>query len=98
MQPQARDLWDIRNHLEHKILTVHELILHPKQEAGVYAIERTDFQQRTKNILSTVRAALIYLALAMHSEEEARANNKEPSGLAMPMHLEILPDARKKRW
>ena len=77
-EPDAEALADIRNHLEHKYLQIHE-------DWGLYAstvdgdtlkddlgyhLSRSEFEDKTLRILKLARAALIYLSLAVHHEEK----------------------------
>lgn len=104
-EPDARALRDIRNHLEHKYLKVHEMLLRPSGvDSGIpdlftdtlaYSIERTDFEAKTLRLIKLARAALIYLSLGMHREEKRRAASR-PQGLVMPMELDTWEDEWKQ--
>ena len=58
-----------------------------------YSISRRSLEERTLRLLKLVRGALIYLALAMHREEQRR-HAARSEGLVMPMHL----DPWRDRW
>lgn len=104
-EPDARKLNLIRNHLEHKYLKVHEMLVRsPETDASSYdlfvdtlahSISRTDFEKKTLKLLKLSRAALIYLSLGMHHEERRR---KKLLGSAMvaPMFLPPLDDEWKR--
>ncbi|KAB8198107.1 hypothetical protein FKV24_003790 [Lysobacter maris] len=96
--PDAREIADLRNHLEHRYFKIHEYSLpaHPRDSPSydpvAYTISRTDFERRALRLLQLARSALIYLSLAMHHEERGR--NRD--GLFMPMHLDIWRDNWKR--
>jgi hypothetical protein len=77
LEADARQLYALRNHLEHNYLQIQDDAPHAASgksgfrvtdDASVYVIGRTDFSNRTLRILKMVRAALIYLSLAVHWE------------------------------
>jgi len=104
MEPEARELYAIRNHLEHSYLKVHE-ILAPRAHQEkfdkawidrlAYSVSRSVFEEKTLKVFRLARAALIYLALGMHREERLRARGKRKVKV-MPMALPILEDRWKK--
>lgn len=99
-EPDARALADLRNHLEHKYVKVHEmapptaLAGDPFHDTLAYAIGRTDLERRTLRLLQLARAALIYLFLGMHRMERGRQTDE--GGLAGPMPLYALDDDWKR--
>ena len=98
-EPQARALAELRNHLEHKYVKVHEFSASspgngdPFHDTLAYSLTRSDLEQKTLRLLQLVRSALVYLSLAMHQEERRRA--KERSGLSAPMLLDVWRDEWK---
>ena len=67
----------LRNHLEHNYLLIQDDALYASSgksglrgmdDGSVYVIGQSDFANRTLRILKMVRAALIYLSLAVHWE------------------------------
>jgi len=82
-EPDARELHDIRNHLEHKYLKVHEMLvtrpLDPDSPLAwlvddlAYSIVRPEFNAKALRVLKLARAALMYLSLGMNREEKRRA-------------------------
>jgi hypothetical protein len=104
-EPDAQALKDVRDHLEHKYLQLHEGWAvdafstgdDEKSQAvqiGLH-LSRNDFAVRTLRVLKLVRAALIYLSLAVHREEwQRRRGQKE--GLVMPMFLDTWQDSWKQ--
>ena len=91
---------DLRNHLEHKYVKVHEMVLSPMADDDpfhdtlAYAIRRSDLEQRTLRLMQLVRSALIYLSLGMHREERERAKGKE--GLTATMSIDPWRDEWKR--
>ncbi|MFA6902717.1 MAG: LA2681 family HEPN domain-containing protein, partial [Gallionellaceae bacterium] len=90
-EPEARALADLRNHLEHKYVKVHEILL-PSKSLGdhfhdtlAHAITRSDLEQRTLRLMQLVRSALIYLSLGMHREEQKRKKGKDELIATMPL-------------
>lgn len=105
MDPDAEALSEIRNHLEHKYLKVHDMLFGVLREQGVagpwndnlaFSIQRADFEAKTLRVLKLVRAALIYLSLGMHIEEGRRAKAAGDAGLTFPVELDTLDDEWKQ--
>ncbi|MHB9101959.1 MAG: LA2681 family HEPN domain-containing protein [Sulfuricella sp.] len=90
-EPEARALADLRNHLEHKYVKVHEMLLpskslgDPFHDALAHEITRPDLERRTLRLMQLVRSALIYLALGMHREEQERRKGKDGLMATMPL-------------
>ncbi|MBY5386049.1 hypothetical protein HFN06_31830 [Rhizobium leguminosarum] len=95
-EPDAEGFSELRNHLEHKYCQVF-------QDVGLgygrvatslngsilgFQIERQTLDARCLHILKLSRAALIYLSLSVHREEEVRRSER-PKRLSMPMPLWI---------
>lgn len=100
MEPEAHALADLRNHLEHKYVKVHEMLL-PSKSVGdpfhdtlAHAITRSDLERRTLRLVQLVRSALIYLSLGMHRQEQERGKGKE--GLTATMPLDPWRDEWKR--
>lgn len=103
-EPDARALQDIRNHLEHRYLKIHEFMIPPPPPSDTafslftdtlaYSISRTDFETKGLRVLMLARAALIYLSLGMHREEQRRDAEK-PEALIAPMQLDVWEDEWK---
>ena len=97
-EPDARALAELRNHLEHKYVKVHEMgppkgrVGDPLFDTLAHAISRTDLERRTLKLMQLVRAALIYLFLGMHRQERRR----EPSEYTLPMPLDPWQDSWKQ--
>jgi LA2681-like HEPN len=105
MEPSARDLYAIRNQLEHRYLKVHEahspLPTKPTAKDRIwidnlaYSIQRQDFEAKTLRVLRHARAGLVYLSLAMHREERYRATGKDQTS-TVPMRLDSWEDDWKR--
>lgn len=81
IEPDAKEWYEIRNHLEHKFLKM--TYFDPKGDSLyslidqinsplMYSIPIDDFQRKTIKLLKTVRAGIIYLMLAISFEESKR--------------------------
>lgn len=96
-EPDAQELYVIRNCLEHSYLKVHEMLVPRVSDSNLwhdrlaYSVQREDFFRKALRVLKLSRAALVYLSLGMHREERKRAETT-PQGLAMPMNLELWQD------
>lgn len=106
-EPAARELNDLRNHLEHKYVKVH--IMGPFNRSSdptksdlffdtlAHSLSADDLQRRTLYLLKLARSALIYLSLGMHKEEERRRAAMGPDALIPPMPIGEWDDDWK-RW
>ncbi|HEY5063369.1 MAG TPA: LA2681 family HEPN domain-containing protein [Xanthobacteraceae bacterium] len=90
MEPEAQALYVIRNSLEHRYLKVHEMLVPLLKNEGTldiwtdrlaHSVRRDDFEKKTLHLLRLARAAIIYLSLGMHGEENRRRKNN-PSKIA----------------
>lgn len=106
MEPDARALLDLRNHLEHKYVKVHSVMVDSSYGTGselfkdtlAHSVSQPDLEARALRVLHLARSALIYLSLGVHREEARRREREPPDKLIMPMSLAPLQDARKRRW
>jgi hypothetical protein len=75
-EPQARELNEIRNHLEHKYLRV-SISATPKHGPDDLALTvlRVEFESKALQLMRLARAALIYLTIGVRFEEARRAPN-----------------------
>jgi tetratricopeptide (TPR) repeat protein len=99
IEPEARDLQLVRNHLEHKYLALHEF--GPKAASGddiTYAISRKAFESKTLGVLKLARAALTYLSLGMHAEERLRRKQSKSDAVIVPIELPPILDRFKRRF
>lgn len=106
MEPDARELAEIRNHLEHKYLKLHEdfwrgLRSEPDDMAKVmtdtlaFSVYRDDFETKTLRLLKMARAGLVYLSLAVHREERRRAMRRDTDAPILEMETDIWEDEWK---
>ncbi len=103
MEPEAKALYAIRNHLEHSYLKVHETLKTKSQRAHydaawsdrlAYSVQRSDFEDKAIQLLRLARSGLIYLCLGMHREERRRYRGK--ADLKVPMMLPLMDDGWKR--
>lgn len=103
VEPDSQNLYEIRNHLEHKYLKVHDMLI-PGSDDPIYSnlkddlaysIDRKNYEQKTLRLLRLVRNALIYLSLAIHSEEVERSRKRGPNEIIMPMITDLWEDEWK---
>lgn len=100
--PDARELHDIRNALEHKYLQVHEgwawslMRMRPSADSLGLSIDSDLLEAKALRVMKIARSALIQLALAIGVEERQRARER-PDGLIGSMSLFGLEDRRKRR-
>ena len=107
-EPDARDLHELRNHLEHKYVKVHSMTVPAGPAAGsardpfrdnlAHAVSRNDLERRSLRILKLARAALIYLSLGMHKEEQRRRAGAGADAILAHMPLTEMEDEWKRRW
>ncbi len=101
IEPEARELNSIRNHLEHKYLKLHDLPFSSESNDELFldtlsqSILLSDFEKKTLQLLKLARAALIYLSLGMHQEERRRERLRGP-GLVASMTLPEWSDDWKR--
>jgi hypothetical protein len=85
--PDAQEIFVIRNHLEHKYLQVYEgwapaVIREPITGSIGHSISSTDFASKVLRLLKIARAAMICLPLAVHIEERRRHRDSEADFIA----------------
>lgn len=87
LEPEARELAEIRNHIEHKSFKVVQYGTWGHDDADGYAfsIGRSKFELKTLRMMKLVRSAIIYTSLAIHHEEGQRSIK----GPSLPV---VLPD------
>lgn len=105
-EPDAEALAELRNHLEHKYVKVHETGVPQQMESRgqkdplfddlAHALTRNDLENKALRLLKLARSALIYLSLGMHREEQKRAAKPRKDILGMPMALRGIPDDWKR--
>lgn len=101
-EPDARALYELRNHLEHKFVYVHDDGLWPHMlfggtespPEGLISVSVSELGVKTMRMMKLARAVLIYLSLAIHAEERRREGARD--GIAMPMILQPWDDQFKR--
>ncbi|WP_422034416.1 LA2681 family HEPN domain-containing protein [Reyranella sp.] len=100
--PDARELHEIRNALEHKFLQVHEGWAWslgrplPSGEGLSFLIDSDLLERKALRVMKMARSALIQLILAIGVEERAR-RREQPDTVIANMPLFGLDDRRKRR-
>ena len=105
--PDAARLAEIRNHLEHKYLKVHddswpgpfdlaEGMGAALSDTLAHPIRRRELSRLAIKMLRVSRAALIYLSLGVHEEEKRRAAERGPEKGVLPMPLGLWDDDWKR--
>ncbi|MFO0890951.1 MAG: LA2681 family HEPN domain-containing protein [Isosphaeraceae bacterium] len=83
IDPDAKDLARIRNHIEHCYLRIHNegWVASGRGQGGEatdgssYSIDRGDFTLRAIRLLKLARSALIYLVFSVYAEEAKRGES-----------------------
>ena len=97
MDPTARRLSDVRNHLEHKYLKLHSE-LWDGPESSIFndglakSLAHDEFEAMTMHLLGMTRAAIIYLVLGVHREERIKEKELGPDAITAPMVLDNWED------
>lgn len=101
--PDAQDLKAIRDHLEHKYLKVHDLVIPAEgddsqgtRDQYAKSVGRQSLESKTLALLRLARAAITYLSLGIHAEERRRASNRPENAIVPPMFLPKVEDAWKR--
>jgi hypothetical protein len=106
IEPDAQELNEIRNHLEHKYLKLHEdmwfgpkekenEVFRPMADTLAFSMYRKDFNEKALRLIKMVRAALIYLSLAVHCEERERKKKRSPDAFIPGMPMDVWKDEWK---
>jgi hypothetical protein len=104
--PDAQALSEIRNHLEHRYLKLHEILasapgMQPPDpndkfvDTMAYSVGRRDFEAKTLRLLKLARAALFHLTLAMSFEEQRRWRARRSKKPIFDQALPIMEQRRK---
>ena len=103
-EPDARALYELRNHMEHKFVSVHDMFLRAISPTtaqpripGLFDLSTDDLMAKTLRQLKLARATIIYLSLAIHAEERRRRIERGDDKLIMPMTLDTWDDEWKSR-
>ena len=103
IEPDAKGLSDIRNHLEHKYLKLHDDFwqgtLSVDDRASLtlvdtlaFSVYRREFEVKTLKLIKMARSALMYLSLAIHVEEKQRRTENEHKTITPKVALDTFED------
>jgi hypothetical protein len=103
IEPEAQKLDKIRNHLEHKYFKLHTEYMYEYQSRDsegfadklAYSMFIVEFEETTLKLIRLARAALIYLSLAVHSEELYRYETRDHSKILVLGELPKYDDSWK---
>lgn len=103
-EPDSKDLYELRNHLEHKFVSVHDgfcRAVSPNHmetpKTGIFDISVDDLISKTLRQLKLARSAIIYLSLAIHVEEKRRSESRDPDKISAPIFLDAWDDQWKRK-
>ncbi len=107
VEPDAQEISNIRNHLEHKYLKVHNHLwfgsapdeIFPAkalEDSLVYSVRRKEFERKTLKLIKLTRAALIYLSQGIHMEERQREKDRDPNAILPNIELTLQDDDWKR--
>ena len=103
-EPDARYLHELRNHMEHKFVSVHDGFLRavsPNEvqpaKDGIFDISVDDLMAKTLRQLKLARAAIIYLSLGVDAEEQRRVRGRDADRIGTPMILDTWEDDWKQQ-
>ena len=82
-EPDADDLAQLRQQLEHRFLSFQDVVTEASTELHRF-ISIEEFKSKTLRLLKMTREALIYVSLAMHREETLRGQETENEGTLVP--------------
>ncbi|WP_422350641.1 LA2681 family HEPN domain-containing protein [Flagellimonas sp.] len=93
IQPESKEVAEIRNYLEHKSINIlaNHMEVPNEVEKKSYWIKREDLEKKTLTLLHTARAAMIYLSLGINLEEYKRPR----SGPTIPIYPNVRDDNTK---
>jgi len=87
LEPEAEKLSEIRNHLEHKFISIKALDIARFETVGDrernFYITEDDLEAKTLHLAQLAREAMIYLSFAVHAEE----SRKSDEGMCMSIEL-----------
>lgn len=75
--PEAEQLSDLRNRVEHRFLNVQEYAAEAKNTDNILYVTADDLEKKTMKVLSMAREAIIYLSLSMYVEEKSKESDDE---------------------
>lgn len=98
-EPDARELDEVRNHLEHRYLQVCSSLNDRTQSDAPFpfVLTRDELGAKTLRLVRLARNTLVYLSLAVHREELLRrsTDSGDKAALSIPGALDIWRDEWK---
>ncbi|QWS00198.1 LA2681 family HEPN domain-containing protein [Bacillus cereus] len=97
IEPDAQKLDEIRNHLEHKFLSIHIPFRADRiqdESLSPESVNEDELYVRTLKLIQLSRAALIYLSLSVHIEEQKR-KEKYKEKFIPSVKLDYIDDTEK---
>ena len=79
LEPEAQAINDIRNHLEHKFISIKIVksdLLDEKERKRNFSITEDELKEKTIHLAQLAREAIIYLSFAIHNEEKNKTNKE----------------------
>lgn len=79
LEAEARKINDIRNHLEHKFISIklfNSEFLNIEDRKRNFSISQDELEEKTIHLAKLVREAVIYLSFAIHIEEKKNTIDK----------------------
>lgn len=73
LEPEAQKINDIRNHLEHKFISIklfNSELLDTEERERNLSISQDELEEKTIHLAKLVREALIYLSFSVHNQEK----------------------------
>jgi len=106
MEPEAQNLAEIRNHIEHKYIKIHEKLWSGQPDSSdeiglalsdtlAYSLYRDEFANKVLKMLRLARVALVYLSLGIHIEERKKTAERDQKKIVAPMPLDKWEDKWK---
>ena len=100
LEPEARKLHEIRNNIEHRYFKLHNKRLFESyflcsvglSDPLAYSMYRPEFEEKALKLLKLVRAAIIYLSLAIHLEELSKKKSRI-QGRTIDEEIDVLDDS-----
>lgn len=93
IEPEAKELAQIRNFIEHKSFKIVEFGENGLFDNGLtYVIEREEFERKTLKLFKLIRASMIYLSLGINLEEKKKKFSKP----ILPIEFIKLEDEFKR--
>lgn len=98
VDPDAKILHEIRNHIAHKYLRVHDHMLYGAADERVrlghdlsFPVSDTELIEQSIKLLKLVRSTLTYLSAAVAHEENLKTKDSDAT-LIMPMPINAVDD------